>query len=137
MLLVDTSVWIDYLRATKTPSVIALNRALSRQTPVAITEWIYLELLQGARSQAAFDQLRHYFSTQPILKPAQGLNSFASTADLYRRCRERGITPRSAADCLIAIIAIEHQIPLLHSDRDFELIATVEPRLLLVKLATP
>jgi hypothetical protein len=134
VILVDTSVWIDYLRANKTPAVLALDRALSMQTVVAITEWIYLELLQGARSKAAFDKLHHYFSTQRVLKPTQGLGSYASTADLYRRCREQGITPRSTGDCLIAVIAIKHQIPLLHSDRDFERIATIESRLTLVKL---
>ena len=134
MLLIDTSVWIDYIRATKTPAVTALDRLLAQQTPVALTEWIYLELLQGARSQEAFTKLRGYLSSYPILKPTQGLDSFAAAADIYRRCRERGITPRSAGDCLIALIAIEHQVPLLHSDRDFERIAAVEPRLNLVQL---
>ena len=134
MLLVDTSVWIDYIRATKTPAVTALDRLLAQQAPVALTEWIYLELLQGARSQEAFTKLRSYLTGYPVLKPTQGLDSFAAAADLYRRCRERGITPRSAGDCLIALIAIEHQVPLLHSDRDFEHIAAVEPRLVLVRL---
>ncbi len=135
MVLVDTSVWIDYLRANKTPAVIALDHALAQRAPVALTEWIYLELLQGARSRAAFTKLRHYFSAYPVLKPTQGLDSFAKAADLYRRCRERGVTPRSTGDCLIARLAIEHQAALLHDDRDFEHIASVEPRLLLVKFS--
>jgi len=134
VLLVDTSVWIDYIRGHATPAVSALDRMLAQALPVALTEWIYLELLQGARSAAAFAKLRHYFTGYAILRPTQGLDSFAAAADLYRRCREHGITPRSTGDCLIALIAIEHQVPLLHSDRDFEQIAAVEPRLSLVRL---
>lgn len=134
MLLVDTSVWIDYIRANKTSAVVALDFALARRSPVALTEWIYLELLQGVRSREAFSTLRSYLSGYPILKPIHGLDTFAAAADLYRRCRERGIIPRSAGDCLIACIAIEHQASLLHSDRDFERIATIEPSLILVRL---
>jgi predicted nucleic acid-binding protein len=134
VLLVDTSVWIDYIRANRTPAVTALERALARQARVALTEWIYLELLQGARSKEAFARLQRYFNTYPVLRPTRGLDSFAAAADLYRRCRARGVTPRSAGDCLIALVALEHRVPLLHSDRDFEHIAEVEPRLILVKL---
>ena len=137
MLLVDTSVWIDYIRAIKTPAVTALDRLLVRKAAVALTKWIYLELLQGTRSQEAFAKLRGYLGSYPILSPTQGLDSFAEAADIYRRCRERGITPRSAGDCLIALIAIEHQIPLLQSNPDFERIAAVEPRLILVRLPGP
>lgn len=135
MLLVDTSVWIDYIRGNGTPTVTALDRTLAQQAQVALTEWIYLELLQGARSKGAFSRLRRYFSAYPVLRPRRGLDSFAAAADLYRRCREQGVTPRSAGDCLIALIAVEHGVPLLHGDRDFDHIAGVEPGLVLVKLA--
>jgi len=93
MLLVDTSVWIDYIRATKTPAVTTLDRLLAQQRPVALTEWIYLELLQGARSQEAFTKLRGYLTGYPVLKPTQGLDSFAAAADLYRRCRANEALP--------------------------------------------
>lgn len=99
-------------------------------------EWIYIELLQGARSKAAFSKLRRYLSAYPVLHPTRGLDTFAAAADLYRRCRERGVTPRSTGDCLIAVVAIEHGTPLLHTDRDFEPIAKVEPRLILVHLTS-
>lgn len=135
MLLVDTSVWIDYIGANKTSAVMALDIALAKRSPVVLTEWIYLELLQGARSREAFSTLRSYLSGYPVLKPIRGLDTFAAAADLYRRCREQGITPRSTVDCLIACIAIEHQASLLHSDRDFEHIATVEPSLVLFRLS--
>jgi hypothetical protein len=118
-------------------AVTVLDRALAQKAQVSLTEWIYLEILQGARSNAAFAKLRRYFSAYPVLRPTRGLDSFAAAADLYRRCREQGVTPRSAGDCLIALLAIEHRVPLLHDDRDFPQIARVEPRLTLVKLTAP
>ncbi|MCK7490636.1 MAG: PIN domain-containing protein [Comamonadaceae bacterium] len=133
MLLVDTSVWIDHIRGNRTRAVTALDRALVQEAEVALTEWIYLELLQGARSEHAFAKLKRYFSPYPVLRPTRGLETFAAAADLYRRCRGRG-HPRSAGDCLIAVVAVEHGVPLLHSDRDFVHIAEVESRLMLVKL---
>jgi len=135
VLLVDTSVWVDYPRASRTPAVTAVDRALAQQAHVMLTEWIDLDLPQGARSKAAFTELRRTFSAYPVLRPARGLDTFAAAADLYRRCREQGVTPRSAGDCLIALVALEHGVSLLHSDRDFEHIAGLEPRLILVKLA--
>ena len=134
MLLVDTSVWIDFIRGHSAPAVTALDRVLAQQAQVVLTEWIYLEILQGARSNEAFTRLRQYFSAYPVLHPTHGLDSFAAAADLYRRCREQGVTPRSAGDCLIALLAIEHKVPLLHSDRDFLHIARIEPRLILANL---
>jgi hypothetical protein len=134
VLLVDTSVWIDHIRGSRTRAVTALDRALVQEAEVALTEWIYLELLQGARSKHAFAKLKRYFSPYPVLRPTRGLETFAAAADLYRRCREQGVTPRSAGDCLIAVVAVEHGVPLLHSDRDFVHIAEVESRLVLVKL---
>jgi hypothetical protein len=135
VLLVDTSVWIDHIRGNRTPAMTALDRALAQRADVALTEWIYLEVLQGARSEDALSRLKRYFSPYPVLRPARGLDTVAAAADLYRRCREQGLAPRSAGDCLIAVVAIEHGVPLLHSDRDFTRLAGVDSRLVLVKLA--
>ncbi len=95
MLLVDTSVWIDYIRAKRTPAVTALDRALAQQAQVALTEWIYLELLQGARSKGAFTRLRRYFCAYPVLRPTRGLDSFAAAADLIEDAAI-GASPREA-----------------------------------------
>ncbi len=84
------------------------DRALARQARVSLTEWVYLELLQGARSKETFAKLHRYFFAYPVLRPTRGLDSFAAAADLYRRCREQSLTPRSAGNYLIALLAIEH-----------------------------
>lgn len=136
--LVDTSVWIDYLNGHQTGPVAYLRNALAQRQPVALTELIYLEILQGVRDRRAFRRIQRSLGRQIILGPLRKLRTYADAARLYRRCREAGITPRSTLDCLIAAIAIEHRARLLHDDRDYEQIARAEPRLgpLLVPRAT-
>jgi len=129
VLLVDTSVWIDYLHGHQTPPVTNLRDALRRRESVALTELIYLEILQGVRDRAAFGRIRRSLGGQIFVGPRRKLRTYADAAKLYRRCRESGITPRSALDCLIATVAIEHRARLLHDDRDYEQIARAEPRL--------
>lgn len=125
MILVDTSVWIDYLRGDVTPATEMLEGMLTDQVPVAITGVIYQEILQGADSSANFRRLVEYFGTQRFLHPRDPVESHARAAELYGRCRRAGITIRSTIDCLIAGTTIEHGATLLHSDRDFDRMATV------------
>ena len=88
------------------------------------------ELLQGAAGAQQLVALRDHFEALPQLLPS--LRTYANAGALYARCRWAGVTQRSPHDCLIAQTAIEHGVPLLHDDRDFELIAEVEPGLRLV-----
>ena len=129
MFLVDTSVWIDYLNGRQTGPVANLRDALTNRRPVALTEFIYLEILQGVRDLGTFGRVQRSLARQTFLGPLRRLRTYSDAARLYRRCREAGITPRSTLDCLIAIIAIEHRAWLLHDDRDYEQIARAEPRL--------
>jgi predicted nucleic acid-binding protein len=85
--------------------------------------------LQGAASQESFKLLVEYFSTQRFYHPMDPIQSYAAAASLYRRCRQKGITIRSSIDCLIAQVAIEHRLLLLHSDRDYVAMQTVLPEL--------
>lgn len=133
MVLVDTTVWVDLLREQRTPPTRQLRRLLDRNE-AAIAPVIYQELLQGAASPEKLAKLRDYFGELPSLVPADSMATHQAAAELYARCRWRGITPRSPHDCLIAQSAIEHGVRLLHDDRDFEAIAQVEPRL---KLYSP
>ena len=128
MILVDSSVWIDLLRDIQTQQTLALHELLSRRE-AALTSVIYQEILQGAATPERFTKLKRYFGTLPFLNPAHPIRTWESAAELYMRCRQRGFTPRSPHDCLVARIAIEHGTSLLHDDRDFEVIAEVEPRL--------
>ena len=128
MVLVDSSVWVDLLRDARTAQTLALRRLLP-EGEAALAPVIYQVILQGAASSERFTKLKRYFRTQPFLNPAHPVGTWEAAAELYMRCRLRGITPRSPHDCLVARIALEHKVPLLHDDRDFEAIAQVEPRL--------
>lgn len=134
VVLVDSSVWIDLLRDVQTPQTFALRELLSRRE-AALTAVIYQEILQGAATPERFTRLKRYFRTLPFLNPAHPIETWEAAAELYMRCRQRGYTPRSPHDCLVARIALEHRTPLLHDDRDFAAIAEVEPRLKLFSLA--
>ena len=128
MVLVDTAVWIDWLRASPSTATARLA-ALLDDGDAAIAPVILQELLQGAASPQALRTLRRRFSALPSLAPRTDTVTYAEAGELYARCRWAGITPRSPHDCLIAALAIEHGVPLLHDDRDFDRIAQVEPRL--------
>lgn len=123
--LIDTSVWIDYLRQQDNPAVVFLMKVLDEQLPFGITAVIYQEILQGANSAQDFKKLVTYFSTQTFFQPKDTVLSFQSAALIYFDCRHKGVTIRSSIDCLIAQIAIEHDLILLHNDKDFEKIASV------------
>lgn len=108
MLLVDTSVWIDFLKGQSNEAVVWLKRLLSAGLPVGITSLIYQEILQGADSESRFAQFKDYFGSQRFYHPRDPVESHAQAAQLYVRCRRQGVTIRSTVDCLIAQIAIEH-----------------------------
>lgn len=129
MILVDTSVWIDWLRKGTHPATRKLDRLVD-EADLALSPVVLQELLMGARGEAQLAELCMYFEVIPLLMPTR--STYVDAGALYARCRWAGITPRSPHDCLIAQTAIEHAVPLLHDDRDFERIAEVEPRLMLV-----
>ncbi len=128
MILVDTSVWIDWLRGGKGEKVALLDRLLDEED-VALAPVVLQELLQGARGAAELAELRRHFEGLPLLSPT--LATYADAGSLYARCRWTGITPCSPHDCLIAQLALEHAVPLPQDDKDFGLLAQVEPKLVL------
>lgn len=119
MILVDTSVWIDYLRQRETPATNALEEIMERSYPFGLSGIIYQEILQGAVSPEDFDRLVEYFGSQRFYHPVDPVESYAAAGALYCLCRRNGVTIRSSIDCLIAQIAIENDLSLLQSDRDF------------------
>lgn len=125
MYLVDTSVWVDYIRGREGAHVAFLRELLDNPLAVGITHLIYMEILQGARDAAAFDRLHSYFSGQMLYSFRDLTDGHAAAARIYMDCRRRGVTVRSTADCLIAACALESRKILLHHDRDFERIASV------------
>lgn len=123
MFLVDTSVWVEYLRGNATPHVRVLRDLLSGEQIVGVAPIILQEVLQGADSTARFESWLKYFSGLFCYVPRDPVESYIAAARLYQVCRREGKTPRSSDDCLIAQIAIESGLILLHSDRDFDVIA--------------
>lgn len=130
-MLVDTTVWLDFPRNRDTKPVTKLKKLL--QTGEAVIAPVILqELLQGASSPENFERLRAHFAALPSLRPRSDAATHIAAASLYARCRWQGITPHSPHDCLIAQLCIEHKVSLLHDDRDFKSLASVEPKLKLV-----
>lgn len=129
MYLVDTSVWVDYLRGNATPPVRALKELLGGEQIVGVAPIILQEVLQGADSEERFEKWRKYFTGLCCYTVKDPVASHVEAARMYQSCRRAGKTPRSSNDCLIARIAVEHALVLLHDDRDFEVIAAVTPAL--------
>ena len=131
MTLVDSSVWIDFLRGLRSPEVDRLQELL-RDGELVLAAVIVQELLQGARSEAALSTLRQRLLELPLL--TSSTQAHIAAGELYARCRWQGITPRSPHDCLIATLAVAHEVELLAADRDFEAIEPVLPSLRLVRI---
>jgi hypothetical protein len=132
MILVDTSTWIDYYRNRQNPATERLSEILDRHEAFAITGVILQELLQGAADEREWLMLEEYFCTQHFLELMNPVESHRAAARLFFLCRRRGFTPRSTIDCLIAQIAIQHQVPLLHNDKDYIHLGSVAPALQLL-----
>src|SRR5438128_2361253 len=132
MYLVDTSVWIDFLRGTKASHVDTLAKLLEGEDIVGVAPIILQEVLQGADSDARFEKWRKYFADLACYVSDDPVTTHVAAARLYQQCRRAGKTPRSSNDCLVAQIAIEHGLLLVHNDRDFDLIKSVVPTLQLL-----
>lgn len=126
MILVDSSAWIEWLRATGSPVHKRLKRLLLEQRPVAVTDAVVLELLGGVRDEGPARDLRRLLLSFEQL-PTRGPGDFEQAAAIARLCRRHGRTPRSRLDCLIAAVALRHDVEVLHRDRDFDLIARHTP----------
>jgi predicted nucleic acid-binding protein len=118
VLLVDTTVWIDFFAGRSTAQVRALEQSLRDGEDVCICGVILTEVLQGIRTESAYRQTKERFA--PFLFLPMRPATFVHAADLYRTLRRRGFTIRKPIDCMIAAVAIENDVPLLHNDRDFD-----------------
>ena len=115
--IVDTTVWIDFFRGNNTPETEMLQYMLNAGEDICICGVILTEVLQGIREDADYTGVTSRFESFLFLPMHH--RTFANAAQLYRTLRRRCITIRNAVDCMIAAVAIEHDIPLLHHDRDF------------------
>lgn len=117
MYLVDTSVWIHALRPTGNAEIQARLKPLIVNGQTAVTEWILLELMTGLVKSEQPSGLLQWF--KPVPRLPFNPEWWERAWDLAGSLRRQGISP-SAADCLIAIIAMKHQATLIHCDTDFE-----------------
>jgi predicted nucleic acid-binding protein len=117
MVMVDTTVWIDFFSAHSYPHVKTLENLILNREDICICGIILTEVLQGIRKDSEFRRTRDLFATL-IFLPMR-YSSFLRSAEIYRKLRRKGITIRKPVDCMIASIAIENEIPLLHNDKDF------------------
>lgn len=123
MILVDTSVWIEVFR-TKGP--LRIERVVEFEEIVTCLPVIQ-EVLQGFREERAYRTARYAMTALPIVESPMEESLFIEAAGLYRAARRQGLTIRSSVDCLIAACALRHDIPVLHTDRDYDLLVRISP----------
>lgn len=124
MIVVDTTVWIDFLEARGTAFDRHLTELIEEEAPISLVDIVYAEVLQGIRDEETFQQTRVSLRAHPILRP-RGLETFETAANLYRTARRRGLTIRRSVDCLIAATCLESGAAIYHNDRDFDALARV------------
>lgn len=125
MILVDTSVWIDFFRGNELPHVQHLEKGIEQGETIVLCGVILTEVLQGIREESAYQRTRRYLEFLQLLPMTQRV--FVEAAQIYRALRNQGITVRKPVDCMIAATALVHQTQLLHNDRDFLAIAQHYP----------
>lgn len=119
MVLVDTSILIDYFKGVENESIEKFNLVLKKEIPFGINHFIYLEVLQGSSTVKDYRILKKYLDTQTFYDLKNGRESYAEAAKMYLKLRQKGVTVKSTIDCLIARVAIENDLFLLHNDMDF------------------
>ena len=118
MILVDSSVWIDYFRGTPTPQAEMLDSVLGSE-PVATGDLILAEVLQGFRSDRDFNQARKLLTSLMVIDLG-GKDIAIQAAKNFRALRAKGVTVRKTIDAVIATRCIASGLTLLYSDRDFD-----------------
>ena len=120
MILVDTSVWIDFFVSKTLPHVETLEKLILKNKNICICGIVITEVLQGIKDDKEFNKTKKLLECLVFLP--MPYTTFIKSAQLYRTLRKNGITIKRVMDCLIATIAIENDIPILHNDKDFLLI---------------
>ncbi|WP_345544558.1 type II toxin-antitoxin system VapC family toxin [Microbacterium jejuense] len=121
-MIVDTSVWIEYLRTGPSPAGDHLAAMIERGDRIVVPETVLLELLSGPTDELVAARRRRMLESFEIA-PAEPLMDALRAAALQRECRRAGETVRSLGDCLIAAVALRMELAVLHRDRDFEVLS--------------
>ena len=121
MILVDTSVWIDFFAGRDLPHVATLEQFIHDSQDLALCGIILTEILQGIANDTTHRRVRRYLVPLILLPMPEAV--FVRAADIYRRLRKQGTTIRKTNDGIIAATALQHHCRLLHNDKDFAPIA--------------
>jgi predicted nucleic acid-binding protein len=124
VILVDTSAWVEYDRATGSAVDRRLAELIEASGPVAVTEPVVMEVLAGARDDRREAELRRLLLRFELLR-FDAAADFDGAVRIYRRCRAAGVTPRGMVDCMIAAVAWRRQAALLANDADLDRVARV------------
>lgn len=122
MILVDTSVWIDFFDRSDSVYAKELKGLIEKDEEICLLDLNLTEILQGIRDEELFRQAKEYLTQFPIIRTA-GLETHIHAANIYRLCRKQGKTITKTIDAIIAASAIENNLVLFHRDKDFDLIA--------------
>ena len=129
VILVDTSVFIDFLRGKDTVMTQTLDEICELGLPVGFSAFTYMELLQGVKDEFEFETLRRDLCSYPIYYIEESEEKYRNIARMYFNLRRKGVTPRNSIDLMIVATAIEYDMYLLHDDRDYDQIAPFFPKL--------
>jgi predicted nucleic acid-binding protein len=124
--LIDTSAWVEYLRATGSAADAGVTRLVEASAPIAITEPVIMELLAGERDPANFRRLGIMTGGLPLMAVEPACD-YHEAAAIFRLARMGGQTIRSMAGCLIAAVGLRRDATVVHFDADFEVIASCVP----------
>jgi predicted nucleic acid-binding protein len=123
VIVVDTSVWIDFFRDTDTWQVEHLAQLIADDEPVALTDIVLTEILQGLPNDREARRVERRLLAFDVLR-LEGLDDLRRASALYRQARTKGVTIRRTLDCLIASVCVRDGATVLHSDADFDHLAT-------------
>jgi predicted nucleic acid-binding protein len=123
LIVVDTSVWVDVINVVETRQAARCIELLEDGAPVALTDVIFAEILQGLRTEREARRVERHLRAFPLLR-LETLDDFGLAASLYRQARRAGVTIRKTLDCLIAAPCVREGVPLLHADSDFDRLAS-------------
>lgn len=126
MIVVDTTVWVDFFRGRDEPHVTELTGLIEDDVGVALTDIVLTEVLQGVRNGKEATRVEKRLLAFDVLR-LNDLKDFTRAAGLYRLARSKGFTIRRTLDCLIASVCVREQAPILHNDADFDRLAAATP----------
>jgi len=125
LILVDTSVWVDFLNSARAPAGDELERLIGANAPLVLTGLVVVEVLQGLKRDV--EPVTELLARWPLIEPA-GFSTYEAATMIFRQARRRGVT-LSTVDALLAALALEYNAALFTLDQDFEQLAFTGLRL--------